>query len=186
MNLQMLQDIINHGSPPLIYFKLNTTIGKKLDKNKYSFKVNIKTQLGDVHIKMVFIHITIINTRSSEFLLKFLRFLNKILKDHNLNTGPKLYAMIKNLLAGEALQFFEQKARENGNKIIIEYELVMQVLTTHFFPTKALQYQKRYLRRVFFKIHNSKILEFILIFKNIIDYLKQLPTFGTSKGFPDN
>ena len=64
------------------------------------------------------------------------------------------------------------------------YDLVMQGLTTHFFPPKALQRQKRYLPRGLFKPCDSKILKFICRINETVDYLEHLPPFGTSQGLP--
>ena len=55
--------------------------------------------------------------------------------------------MMQNLVMGEALQVFEQKARERVLETNANYELVMKDLISHFFLTKVLQGQERYLRR---------------------------------------
>ena len=54
--------------------------------------------------------------------------------------------MMQNLVMGEALQVFEQKARERVLETNANYELVMKDLISHFSPALALQRQKRYLR----------------------------------------
>ena len=85
------------------------TIWNKPDKKQDSLKVNIKTQSGEICIKIVSIDVLVFNTDLAKALLKLLVWLNKILKDLNLNIGQQLHAMKNIFLAGEALQFFEQK-----------------------------------------------------------------------------
>ena len=65
--------------------------------------------------------------------------------------------MMQNLVMGEALQVFEQKARERVLETNANYELVMKDLISHFSPALALQRQKRYLRRGVYKPCDTKI-----------------------------
>ena len=65
--------------------------------------------------------------------------------------------MTRNMNIGESLQFFEKKARERGTETNANYELAMKDLIYHFFPPKALQHQKRYLRRGIYKPCDTKI-----------------------------
>ena len=54
-------------------------------------------------------------------------------------------------------------------------------MTTHFFPLKALQLHKRYLRRVSLNPYDSKIREFLCHVNKIDKYLENFPPFGTSQ-----
>ena len=49
---------------------------------------------------------------------------------------------------------------------------------TYFFPTKALQHQKRYLQRALFNFQDYKVCEFICRVNDMVEYLKQYPTVG--------
>ena len=77
--------------------------------------------------------------------------------------------MTKNLLAREAIWFFEQKAHENVNEAMTNYELVMQDLKTHFFPKKDLQCQNRHLCWGLFKPRNYNMRTFIYRINDIVD-----------------
>ena len=65
------------------------------------------------------------------------------------------------------------------------YKLVMQGITTHFLPLKALQFHKRYLYWGLFKTQESKIQELIFRVDNIFKYIKHLPFFSTNQRLPD-
>ena len=67
----------------------------------------------------------------------------------------------------------------------MKYELIMQGLTTQFFPPKPLQYQKRYVHRYFFNLQESSICELIFRVNNLVDYIKQFFLFGTAQGLPN-
>ena len=68
----------------------------------------------------------------------------------------------------------------------MNYKIVKQGPTTHFFPMKALQYQKRYLHQGLFKPLDSNICKFISCIENIYKYLGHFPPFRTSQLIPDN
>ena len=67
--------------------------------------------------------------------------LQKIIKDQSLKTVSQMYAITKNLLAGELLCILEQHTKTNVNNTKESYKMVIEGLTTHFFPNKALQPQ---------------------------------------------
>ena len=79
--------------------------------------------------------------------------------------------MTRNLVIGESLRVFEQKALEMGTKKNANYELAMKDLISHFFPPKALQRQERYLRRGMYKISDTNIRDFICRIDNMVEYL---------------
>ena len=49
-----------------------------------------------------------------------------------------MHMMTQKLLSGESLWVFEQQAQDSVSKTMINYKLVVEVTTTHFFPPKAL------------------------------------------------
>ena len=61
-----------------------------------------------------------------------------------------MYAMKKILLAVEALRVFGQQAKANGSKTTDNYKVLVEGVTTDFFPPKALQNQKSYLCQVLY------------------------------------
>ena len=63
---------------------------------------------------------------------------------------------------------------------------MMKDLIYHFFPSKALQRQKRYLRRGEYKPHDTKIWYFVCRIYKMVSYLDKFPPFGTVQRLPDN
>lgn len=134
-------------SRALILYKPETTIGKTPDDKSESLKVDIKTQPKERYSKTVAIYVPLFRTGGPEALLKFLMLLNKIIRGQYLYTGPHKFGMTRNLIAGEALWVFDQKAWDMVTETNANYKLVMKYVITYFFPPKALQHQKRYPRR---------------------------------------
>ena len=62
----------------------------------------------------------------------------------------------------------------------------MKELTSHFFPPKALQLQKRYLRRGLYKHQDTKIRYYICCIDKMVYNLEKLPPFGAGKRLPDD
>ena len=120
----------------------NSSSNKKAD----TLKLEIKTQPGDAHSETVTLTVGILKDGSPEELLKFKTKLAKIIKGQGLTTGPAQYAMTKNLLAGEALRVFEIEATKAGAETIAHHPVVVNAMIKHFFPSKALIWQKRYMR----------------------------------------
>ena len=88
MKLHILQAIKNHGPPPSISFKPDPSIGKKPNEKVDSMRFKIKTHTVNIDSKIVSLYLMIFNTMSAKANLKFLILLKKILKGHNLKTGP--------------------------------------------------------------------------------------------------
>ena len=57
----------------------------------------------------------------------------------------------------------------------------MKYLITLLFPSKALQQQKRYLRRGVYKPHDIKKHDSIWSIDDIVDYLDNFPLFGNDQ-----
>ena len=66
------------------------------------------------------------------------------------------------------------------------YEFVMKYLIYHLFPPKALQRQKRYLRRGLYKPCGMNIWYFMFRIDKMVKYLKKFPPFGAGKGLPED
>ena len=114
-------------------------------------------------------YVPVFNTVSPEVLLKFLILLEKIIKGQSLTTGTHMYALTNNLLAKEALCVFEQQAKSKVFKTTASYKSVIEGVTTHFFPSKALQLQKRYLHQVLYNPQEQNIREFICPVNETVD-----------------
>ena len=78
----------------------------------------------------------------------------------NITGGPGKFAMTRRILEGDALSKFDAKATELGGKTNPHFTLCLNVVTQHVFLQKALQYQRRYMRRNMRKPRDMNIREF--------------------------
>ena len=185
MKPQAHKNFRTHGPHPPISYKPNHMIWKMPTGEAYSIKVDIKTQPGEKDSETLAIYMPLFRTISHEYPHKLITILNRIIKGHDLSTGPQKYRMTRNLVIREYIQVFEQKTKYRGTDTNEKYELAMKDIITHFFPPKTLQCQKSFLHRGFYKPCNNKIREFIYSIDEIIEYLKKFPTFGTNQGLPE-
>ena len=81
------------------------------------------------------------------------------------------------LVVREAILFLEQKTQDRGTGTNTNYKLAMKDLITHLFPPKALQCQKRYLRRGVYKYY-KKNQNFICRVEEMVEYLEKLLPCG--------
>ena len=79
--------------------------------------------------------------------------------------------MTKKLLYGEVIFIFKQQDRETVNETMDNYKTVMEGLTSHFFPPKALQLQKRYFYWGIFNPWDDKIYKLIYWVRDIVEYI---------------
>lgn len=104
---------------------------------------------GDyVVLKCRTIPIPYFRTGTPEEYLKWRNNVKKGMAGYGATTGPQKYSFTRRLLEGDALAAFELKATELATETAPHYNEVMEALTKHVFPNKALQKQKRYMRRV--------------------------------------
>ena len=120
---------------------------------------------------MVAIYLPVFRKGSPEALLNFFTLLHKIIQGQDLSTGPQNFGVTSNLVIVEALRVFEQNNWDRGAETNAKYELVMEDFIAHFFPSKVLKSQKRYLRRGLYKPCDRNIREFICRIDEMVDYL---------------
>ena len=73
-----------------------------------------------------------------------------------------------------------------GTEKNANYELVVKYLITRFLPPKALQRQKRYLRKRFYKAYDTKVRDVIFWINNMVEYIDKFPPFFIGQGLTDN
>ena len=123
---------------------------------------------------------------TAEELLLFLRTVRKIIKGQNMTTGSAQYALLRQLLQGDALAAFDKAAKDNVTETVENYKKCVQGLIEHVFPRKALATQKRYMRRFLRKPRDMKIREFMNRLNEMNAYLKEFPPFKENQGLPDD
>ena len=81
---------------------------------------------------------------------------------------------------------FEQKTRYRRKETNENYELVMKDMISNFFPSKALQHQKRYLQRGLYKPCDTNIRDFICRIEEMVEYFNNLSPFGAGQRLPED
>ena len=89
--------------------------------------------------------------------LKFQLNLNRVFVGQNLTTAVPKYAMIRRLLMGDVLSTFNAKARVLTTENNANLKICLNAVTETVFLKKAMQTQKRYMRRMLRKPVDLKI-----------------------------
>jgi hypothetical protein len=161
--------------PPPI--PLERTEIKSLKKNEYitlklrSDPTNNDSQTYELTVKFFSIG-------TPEEWLIFQRDLERILIGQNITVAENKYAMVRRLLEGDALAVFNKKASELQDETDANFTAVLQAVTTHVFPQRALAYQKRYMRRYMRKPRTMTTREFAARITELNGYLSKFPPFG--------
>jgi hypothetical protein len=109
--------------------------------------------------------------------LMFRKALSKVMIGQNITTGPSTYGMARRLMEGAALSKFDESALLHGAETLIHYEEIMKDITNYVFPTRALQIQKRYMRRHMRKAPNMKMKEYMARVEELNNYLSMFPDY---------
>ena len=168
---------------PPVSCRPDATVRKNPEDNSVLLKVDIKTKQGKSNNKTISLYYSVFSEGSLGDLMRFLTLLQNNIKGWSLTTDTKIYATTKNIQAGEALQIFEHQAWKIGNKNTVNYKLFIEDMVTHFFLTKAWQWQKRYIRWGMFQPWDSKILELICRVNEMVEYLEHFSPFRQDTGF---
>ena len=129
--------------------------------------------------------------------LKLLENLKRVFTGQNLTTASTKYAMTRRLLMGDALSQFDAKAEElrkaaeapeGGVWEETDKNLTacLNSVTEKVMPKRALQTQKRYMRRIIRKPVEMKIREYLTRFMELNKYLEQFPPFDEEQNLPDD
>jgi hypothetical protein len=109
--------------------------------------------------------------------LMFQKALSKVLVGQNITTGPPTYGMARRLMEGAALSKFDESSLRHGAETLIHYDQVMKDISNYVFPTRALQVQKRYMRRHMRKAPYMKMKEYMARVEELNNYLSMYPGY---------
>jgi hypothetical protein len=116
--------------------------------------------------------------------LRWKRDLGRVLQGQNVTTGPGKYNMTRRLLEGDALAAFNAAAAMHGNETNDNFLACMRDVTTHIFPARALQMQKRFMRRFLRKPAGTKTREFVARVNEINEFIREFPTVNGEAATP--
>jgi len=128
---------------------------KDLTKGNY-VTLKCKTHPGDRDSATYNLPITYFKSGTPEEFLKWKRNIEKVISRQGATDGPSKYTLTRRLLDGNVLTTFNLKAEGFGSKTNANFLEVIQDLTRHVFPIKALQTQKRFMRRFLRKLRDMK------------------------------
>lgn len=106
----------------------------------------------------------------------FLKQTYKVVKGQGLSTGPQGYALYRRLFTGTALARFETAAAAAGNETVEHLKTTIQSVTNYVLPKKALQTQRRYMRRLVRKPKELPMKAYVNRFHELNDYLAMFDT----------
>ena len=158
---------------------------KPLVKGDYVV-LKCRTIPGDASSQTYDLPIPYFRTGTPEEYLKWRNNVKKGMAGYGATTGPQKYSFTRRLLEGDALAAFELKATELATETAPHYNEVMEALTKHVFPNKALQKQKRYMRRVLRKPRELSTRDFVSRVCEINNLLTQFPGATNESKLPDD
>ena len=172
----------NFQTPPI---SLDRPEKKKLAKNEY-LSLTLRTEPENADSQTYELSIRYFCEGSPEEWLVFQKDLRRILQGQNVTTGPPSYAMARRVLEGDALAAFETAATQHGNETVANFNLCLKDLTSHIFPRRALQMQKRYMRRFMRKPKSMTIRAYVSRVNELNLYLPLFPPFANGQGMAND
>jgi len=121
---------------------------------------------------------------TAEELFDLIKNIQRVIQGQNLTDGPSRYALARRLLQGDALAAFNRAASARGNETIPNFKIVLQDLITHMLPRRALQTQKRFMRRELRKPYKVSVRDFITRLVEINQLLNDFLPFATDQALP--
>ena len=151
--------------------------------------VKCQTIPADANITTYKLTIPIFKNRNSKEWLEWVKNVERAAIGQNATTGPAKFLLAKRLLEDGALQASKNAARTAGAETTQNYKVVIKAVTAHIMPKKALQKQKRHMRRFLKKPLDLKVKDFVeqvvTINKLLTRFPDSSPTVSAAK-IPDN
>jgi hypothetical protein len=149
---------------------------QKLEEGNYvSFK--LRAVPADADSQLYSLQVPYYTTGTPEQWIQFRKNLDKILTGQHITTGPPTYAMTRRILEGAALAKFEESTADRGTETLEHFEEVLQDMGSYVFPRRALQMEKRYMRRYMRKPRKLKMREYLARVDELNNDLRYFPSF---------
>lgn len=116
----------------------------------------------------------------------FLIGLKDVIAGQDLATGPQQYALTRNLLKGQVLAAFNAKASELKTENNDNFEKCLHAVTAYVLPKRAVQLQKRYMRRICRKPPTMTMKAYVARFRELNEYLALFDEKGEKNKIPDD
>jgi hypothetical protein len=123
-------------------------------------------------------------TGTPEEFLIFQKGLEKVLKGQGLTTGTDMFETTRRMLEGDALATFNDVSIDYDDESIENYKTSMNALKKHVFPARAIQMQKRWMRRFLRKPKDKTTREHVARVREINSYFPLYPVMDDSGSVP--
>ena len=144
-------------APISFYLKANSSLGlddeKPSECNHNAMVHEVCYDPANADLQTYKIYLSPFDTGSVEQWLKFLTKVKLIITRNGLTISPAKFKLMRLLLKGEALQYFNKKAQELETETNPHHKMCLNAVSKHIFPKNALQAQKHYLCKVY--LHTS-------------------------------
>ena len=100
------------------------------------------------------------NSATPEEWLEFRLNLDKAIIGQNITKPSDMFSMARRVLQGDALASFQEAAADRGEDKVEKFTACMNDVTSHVFPQRALQKQKRCMRRSMRKPSHMTVREY--------------------------
>jgi len=174
----------NQGvSPPIPFEKADV----KKPKKGMTHKLGLKVDPTERDLNSYELEVVVFDSGTPEEWLDFLYVWEKVEKGLLLTTAKAKAAVFKNLIRGEALRVFENsKNKLDFNANSDDFNKAVQKLTEYFFPVRALETQKRYMRCSLLKARKQRTREFVARLQELNSKLDKFPPFKSDQSFKDD
>ena len=112
--------------------------------------------------------------------LEWLKSAHKVIEGTSMHHPVKRHNFFVHMLTGDVKAVFTNKAIELGHRSIPNLRRCEEALIMHSFPHKALEYQKRYMRNMFFKPEDWTLRRFAARVEEINNLLEEFPPFNVA------
>ena len=143
----------------------------KRHKKGMTHKLGLKVNPSEKDSNSYELEVVVFDSGPPEQWLDFLYVWNKVEKGLLLTTATAKTAVFKNLIRGEALRVFENCDIKNSE----DFDKAVQKVTEYFFPVRALETQKRYMRHNLVKQRGQSTREFVSRIQELNSKLEQFP-----------
>ena len=166
--------------PPISFDRPKTP---KVDKSEQlTFKLRSNPAAADSGLYEL--TVAYFRTGTPEEWLLLRKAILEVCTGQNLTTGPQRYTVARRILKGDALAAFNDKATDLGNETVGNFDQCLEHVTDHVFPARALQTQKRYMRRMMVKPRDVTIRKYAARLAEINGYLDDFPPHQAGQAIP--
>ena len=157
------------------------------EPKKHEFvKLDLKSRPTDEDLETYSLNICFFDSGSPREWIEWRKNFEKVVKGHNLTSGQNKYNMARTLLRGDALRVFNQAATDAGTETNDHLQVVLQAVTKHVFPYRALPKQKRWMRRQLRKPLEMTVRQFVTAIQDLNQDFKYFPDAKDDPSLPED